>query len=164
MSLFNFNSLSPLSMGPRSMERRMNQLFNHLSQDFPGVGLLAGNDPSSSTTNGPFAPAVNVYETDKNWFIRVETPGVKKEDIKLDVTQDVITISGETKFDKEYTSGKDHHVRYQESREGFFKRSLSLPDNIDQGKISAKFDNGILEVELPKTADTKPAPRKIDIQ
>ena len=164
MSLFNFNSWGPSTLDHRSMERRMNQLFNHLSQDFPSAGLLIGNGSSSSTATGPFTPAVNVYETDKSWVIRAETPGVRREDIKLDVTQDVITISGETKFSKEYTSGKDHHVRYQECCEGTFKRSLSLPDNIDQDKISAKFENGILEVQLPKTEDTKPDSRKINIE
>lgn len=126
----------------------MNQILRHFWND-------------SSSSSSILSPAVDIYETDKAWTIHAELPGVRKEDIKIDLSGDMITISGESKSSQEYA--KDQ-ARYQERREGVFSRSLSLPDNVDRDKIQAKYENGVLTVEMPKTKDaTKPA-RKITVQ
>ncbi|KAI9498080.1 HSP20-like chaperone [Zychaea mexicana] len=160
MSLINWNSWTPSSMD--RIERRMNQLANHLYQDFQGGGGSSfWSRPFTSSEGGSnLGLPVNIYEMEKSWAIHAEIPGVKKEDIKLDVNNDAIIISGETKMDKDYT--KDN-IRYQERREGKFSRTLSLPDNVDRDKISAKFENGVLHVDMPKTLEAKPA-RKIAVQ
>ncbi|KAI8141678.1 HSP20-like chaperone [Fennellomyces sp. T-0311] len=152
MSMINWNAWSPFGID-RSVERRVNQIFNHMYQDFPGLSKQLGD--------GTLSPAVSIYETDTNWVIHAEIPGVKKEDIKLDVTKDFITITAESKFDEQYT--KDN-VRYQERHEGTFSRKLSLPDHIDREKIGAKFENGVLEVTMPKVTDPAKHNRKITIE
>lgn len=161
MSLINWNS--PMDR----IERRMNQLFNQFYNEFPSPSALTrpfGSDmwgaSRGSRDSTTLSPAVDIYETDKAWMIHAELPGVKKEDIKIDVKGDMITISGETKFSQEYT--KDN-ARYQERREGVFTRSLSLPENIDRDKIEAKYENGVLQVQMPKSAEAKPS-RKITVQ
>lgn len=146
-------------------ERRMNQLFNHFYQDFPQLTRPFSTDvwERGSRAGGQvntISPAVDIYETDKSWHVHAELPGVKKEDVKIDLSSDTLTISAESKFSNEYT--KDN-VRYQERREGLFSRSLSVPDNIDRDKIQAKFENGVLMIDMPKNAEAKPI-KKIIIE
>lgn len=152
MSIINWDS--PIDR----IERRMNQLFDHIYNDFASSSALAR--PLSTRGSSVLNPAVNIYETDKAWAIHAELPGVKKEDIKIDLQGDTLTISGETKFSQEFT--KDN-ARYQERREGVFSRTLTLPDNVDRDKIQAKYENGILELQMPKSTDSTTS-RRITIQ
>jgi HSP20 family protein len=94
-----------------------------------------------------FVPKVDIYETDKSFELHVAVPGMSKEDFKLDLNENYLTISGERKFSKER---KENHFQSIETQFGSFSRSFALPDNVDGGKISAKYNNGILEVTLPK--------------
>ncbi|KAI9274648.1 HSP20-like chaperone [Phascolomyces articulosus] len=113
--------------------------------------------PSSATSSSLWmVPATNIYENEKGWVVRFEIPGVKKEDIKMDVVNNWMTISGEAKFDKKYTDNTDvNSIRYEERYQGTFIRSLTFPDNVDLDKISAKLDKiGILHVDLPKAEGT----------
>jgi HSP20 family protein len=94
-----------------------------------------------------FVPKVDIYETDKSFELHVAVPGMSKEDFKLDLNENYLTISGERKFTKER---KENHFQSIETQFGSFSRSFALPDNVDAAKISAKYNNGILEVTLPK--------------
>lgn len=158
MSLINFGGFGP---SPRSIERRMNQLMNHMYQDFPSTGSLSSffSDNNNNPSSNFISPAVSLYETDKQWVIHAECPGVKKEDIKVDVNGDTMTISGETKFDQQYTK---ENTRYQERREGTFSRTLTVPENVDRDKINAKYENGILEITMLKSDQAKPS-KKITV-
>lgn len=105
-------------------------------------------------------PSVDVREDDKCFTIHAEIPGVKKEDISCDLNEGVLTISGERKEKKKEENERYHRV---ERMYGKFSRSFTLPKNCDPNKISANYNEGVLELCLPKTAPTTPQSRKIDI-
>ncbi len=94
-----------------------------------------------------FVPKVDIYENDKSFELHVAVPGMNKEDFKLDLNENYLTISGERKFTRER---KENHFQSVETQFGSFSRSFALPENVDAGKISAKYNNGILEVNIPK--------------
>lgn len=94
-----------------------------------------------------FVPRVDVLENEKAYEVHVAVPGMNKEDFKLDVNENILTVSGERKFTRE---NKDGGVRTVETQYGTFSRSFTLPEHVDSGKITAKYNNGILEVNIPK--------------
>lgn len=94
-----------------------------------------------------FVPKVDVTENENAYEIHVAAPGVSKEDFKIDVNDNLLTISGERKYNKEKKEGNFHSI---ETQYGTFGRSFSLPENVDITKIEAKYNNGILEITVPK--------------
>jgi HSP20 family protein len=94
-----------------------------------------------------FVPRVDIMENDKAYQIHVAVPGMNKEDFKIDLNENYMTISGERKFTQEKNENNFHSV---ETQYGTFSRSFSLPENINSAKISAKYVNGILEITVPK--------------
>jgi HSP20 family protein len=94
-----------------------------------------------------FVPRVDIVENDKAYEIHVAVPGVSKEDFKLDLNDNFLTVSGERKFTKEKNDKNLHSI---ETQYGSFSRSFSLPENIDAANINAKYNNGILEITVPK--------------
>ncbi|RIB13113.1 HSP20-like chaperone [Gigaspora rosea] len=113
---------------------------------------------SRSNRNNWFPP-LDLHESEKEFVVNAELPGVTKKQVNVDVREDTLVISGETKRDEKYKEGNTH---VQERRYGSFTRAISLPRNVKVNDITAKFENGILEVKLPK--DEKSAGRKITIQ
>lgn len=94
-----------------------------------------------------FVPRVDIWEEEKAFEIHVAVPGVTKEDFKIEVNDHVLTVSGERKFSKER---KEQAYQSVETQYGAFKRTFTLPENVDEGNISARYVNGILEVTVPK--------------
>lgn len=94
-----------------------------------------------------FVPKVDIIENEKAFELHVAVPGMNKEDFKIDVNDNYLTISGERKFTHEKS---DDHFRSFETQYGSFSRSFSLPEQVDANKISAKYNNGILELVVPK--------------
>ncbi|HOX83831.1 MAG TPA: Hsp20/alpha crystallin family protein [Chryseolinea sp.] len=94
-----------------------------------------------------FVPKVDVLETEKAFLIHLAVPGVNKEDFKIDLNDNYLTISGERKFNNEK---KDHNFHSVETQYGSFSRSFTLPENADAVNISAQYNNGILEINVPK--------------
>jgi HSP20 family protein len=94
-----------------------------------------------------FVPRVDIHEGEKEFEIHVAVPGVNKEDFKIDLNDNFLTISGERKLNREKKEGNFHSV---ETQYGTFSRSFTLPENVDATKISAKYNNGILELIVPK--------------
>lgn len=94
-----------------------------------------------------FVPRVDIVEDEKAFEIQVAVPGMNKEDFKIDLNDNYLTISGERKFTKER---KENNFQSIETQYGSFSRSFSLPENVDALKISAKYNNGILELNVPK--------------
>ena len=97
-----------------------------------------------------FVPTVNTREGEFAYHVDVDLPGVKKEDIKVDLNKGVLTISGERKT-KEEVKQEDYYKI--ETYFGKFSRSFTLPDNVDIENIAAKSDNGVLEIVIPKLKD-----------
>ena len=101
---------------------------------------------------GDWAPRVDISETDHEFIIKAEIPEVGKEDLKVTVDNNVLTIRGERKQEKEEKDKKFHRVeRYY----GTFARSFTLPENVDQAKIEASFKDGMLNLRLPKTGEVR---------
>ncbi|MEI9920799.1 MAG: Hsp20/alpha crystallin family protein [Bacteroidota bacterium] len=101
---------------------------------------------SGGSTNA-FVPRVDVIEEDKAFEIHVAVPGMNKEEFKIDLNDNYLTVSGERKLSKEK---KENQYRSFETQYGSFSRSFSLPENVDGEKISAQYTNGILVVTVPK--------------
>ena len=105
---------------------------------------------SDERTLVAFTPAVNTREDEKAYYIEVDLPGVKKEDIDVTTEDNVLTISGERKVREEVKEEEYYKV---ESRYGKFSRSFTLPEDADVEKIEAHAQNGVLEVVIPKKAE-----------
>lgn len=103
-------------------------------------------------------PDFNLIETKDSWIVEAELPGIKKEDIKLDVKDNYLTISG--KKESRYEKTEDYYQRH-ESSYGKFKRSYQLK-GLDGDKIEAKYENGVLTVTVPKTPEKEPI--KIEVK
>ena len=108
------------------------------------------NDPHlGGSRAGKFVPNVDIVENDTAYEIHVAVPGMKKEDFNIDINDKTLVISGERKWKEEKKERNFHRV---ETQFGSFSRSFTLPVNINRDKISAAYNDGILEVEIPKDA------------
>lgn len=96
---------------------------------------------------------VNMIQNDNELVLKASIPGVKPEDIKISVSGDTLTLSGETKEEDEE---KDANYHLHEMRYGYFSRSISLPVKVDSDKAKAEFENGVLKLTLPKSEEVKP--------
>ncbi|UCG89478.1 MAG: Hsp20/alpha crystallin family protein [Gemmatimonadota bacterium] len=112
-------------------------------------------------TTADWVPAVDVSETDAEYLVKAELPGIKKEDVKLTVSEGRLTLRGERQHKKEEKTEKLHRV---ERAYGSFVRSFTLPDDVDEAKLSADYSDGVLRVHLPKSAVTKPKATEIQIK
>lgn len=113
-----------------------------------------------SMTLSEWSPSVDIGEDEKEFVVKAELPQVKKEDIKVNVENGTLTISGERKVEKEETNMKFHRV---ERSYGRFERSFSLPDQADADKITSEYKDGILTVHLPKNPSVKPSAHQIPV-
>jgi len=113
------------------------------------------NNYSSTNTS---LPAVNVKETDDDYFIEVAAPGMKKKDFKINYHNNVLTISSERQEEKE--DKNDNYSRKEFSYQSF-QRSFTVPQqSVDGEKIEASYSDGILNIKLPKREELKPKPAK----
>lgn len=97
-------------------------------------------------------PAVNIKENEKNYTLELAVPGIDKKDLKIDISEDVLTISSETKNETE--ENQDGYKRKEFSYSSFC-RSFYIPENVNREKIGASYKDGILSVELPKQEEEK---------
>jgi HSP20 family protein len=111
-------------------------------------------------TRPQWSPLVDIIEDEKEYLIVAELPGMKKEDVRLMVENEVLAISGERTFEKEEKGKKYHRV---ERAYGSFVRSFSLPEDADGSKVIADFKDGMLRVHLPKSEKAKPKAIEITV-
>ena len=116
------------------------------------------NFPVRDTRN--WSPAVDVKETDNLFILTADIPGLTKKDIKVNVANGKLSISGERTYE---TDQENDNYHYRERRFGTFDRSFNLPDTVDEEKISAYFKIGILNVSLPKHENILPKEREIKV-
>ncbi|HLF85657.1 MAG TPA: Hsp20/alpha crystallin family protein [Nitrospiria bacterium] len=128
-----------------SLQEKMNKLFEDT------VSPHAGKEAEIPT--GTWYPAVDILETDKDIVIKVELPGINLSDVNLEIADNMLSLRGERKFEKDTKKENYHKV---ERSYGSFHRSFTLPGSVDQTKINAKLKDGILEVKLPKVENLKP--------
>ncbi len=110
---------------------------------------------------GMLAPAIDVSETDDAFEVSAELPGIAEKDITVELDEGVLTIKGEKRDEKEEKK-KDYHL--VERAYGSFRRTITLPRDIDPAKIAAKFSNGVLHVTVPKPAKAKRKTKKIAVK
>jgi HSP20 family protein len=108
-----------------------------------------------------WSPSVDISERNKEFVIKAEIPNVKKEDVKVSMDHGILTIQGEKKQEEEKSDEKYHRV---ESYYGKFIRSFSLPDNVDENNIQASYKDGILNLHIPKKAESKPKSIEVTVQ
>jgi len=140
--------------------REMDHLFSRLPAGFMGrwqQRLATDTDDGESA----WTPTLDVSETDGEYVVRADLPAVRKEDVSVTIDNDVLTIAGERKFDKEERSEKVHR---RESFRGMFSRSLSLPDDAKADGIRAESKDGVLTVHIPKAKNERAKAIEIKIQ
>lgn len=129
MSILKYN---PKNFTPITFNDVIDKFFN---------GSIHGSDMNA------FVPRVDIIENEKAFELNVEVPGMKKEDFNIEIKDNYLTVSGERKFSTEKNEKDFHSI---ETRYGTFSRSFALPENIDSAKINAKYNDGILELTIPK--------------
>ena len=154
-------SFFPLSTLRGDIDRAFERMFH----DWPRFGSLMPRDLFGDgeifTTASALAPRVDVSEDDDAYEITAELPGVEEKDIEITLKENLLTLHGEQKAEREEKK-KDYHMT--ERRHGSFTRSFRLPDNVDADNIKAEFDKGVLTLTLPKSAEAKAKERKIAIK
>jgi HSP20 family protein len=140
-----------------NLTRRSRQMADPW-RDFFDLGPWGNRGLEKSST----LPAVNIAEDDKNFIVDVAAPGFKKDDFKIHVEDDILTISAETK--NEIEEGNNRNYSRREYSYSSFTRSFQLPDNAKDDQISAKYMDGILHLTIPKSEQKVKATRQINIQ
>lgn len=128
-----------------TMQERVNRLF----EDF----LDRGAGPEEGLAPAAWSPAVDIYETDDSVVVKAELPGFTRDQVDLEVRDRVLLLRGERKVEKD-VKGENYHR--MERAYGAFLRSFSLPSGVEEDKISATLKDGVLEIVLPKRAESKP--------
>ena len=123
------------------------------------VGMPARSTQETMAT-GDWAPRVDIAETEKEFTIKAEIPEVKKEDVKVTVDNGVLSIRGDRHQEKEEKGKKFHRI---ERAYGTFTRSFRLPENVDETRIDAEFEDGMLKLNIPKLKETKPKAIEVKI-
>jgi len=106
-----------------------------------------------SMRDGWSVPVVDMYQTDDEIVVKASLPGIKADEVQINITGDVLTLKGEVRHEEE-KNDKAWHIR--EQRWGSFQRSVALPTNVVSDKAQAEFENGILTITLPKAEEVKP--------
>jgi HSP20 family protein len=132
-----------------SLQNEMNRLFNTVFDAPP-----AGNSGSLRR----WMPAMDLVESGEHFVLRADLPGMGEDDIKIELEDGTLTVSGERKAEHEDRGEGYHRV---ERAFGAFSRSLTLPKGVDADAVSASFDRGVLEIRIPKPEERKP--RRIEI-
>lgn len=136
-----------------SLQEKMDKLFEETISPHVGKGgeLLAG----------AWHPAVDILENEKEIIIKAELPGIDLSDVSLEIADNLLTLRGERKFERD--TKKENYHRIERSY-GSFQRSFTLPGTVDQTRINAKLKDGILEVKLPKVENLKPKQIPVELK
>jgi HSP20 family protein len=132
-----------------TIQSEMNRLFN---------SFFDGPTPTASGAYRRWIPAMDLVETENDFVLRADLPGLSEDDVSIEVQDNVLTISGERKA--EHKESKDGYVRIERST-GSFRRTLTVPEGVEPEAVKARFDRGVLEVHVPKPEQRKP--RKVQI-
>ena len=133
-----------------TIQGEMNRLFNSLFE--------SASPSNGGTSVRRWIPAMDLVENDDDFVLRADLPGLREDDVKIEVEDNVLTVSGERQV--EHEDRKDGYYRLERGS-GAFRRSLTLPEGVDAEKINASFEDGVLEVRIPKPEQRKP--RKVTI-
>jgi HSP20 family protein len=146
-------SMMRTTTGSRSLRGELDRFFD----DFFG-GSVARNGKETAAGMGVWAPVVNVREDKSSYYVEAELPGMSKEDIQIEVENNVLSLKGERRSERKEEQESYHFV---ERSYGSFYRSFALPKNVNADGIQAEYKDGVLHVALPKREEVKP--KKVSI-
>jgi HSP20 family protein len=165
------NTGTPATTGGREhpmteFRRQMDRLFDDFSSyfrvpAFGGFGGTSGDPDIFGGVAGPVDVKFDVAETDKEIELTAEVPGMAEKDFDVEVTAGMLTIKGEKKHEEEK---KEKNYYLSERRYGSFRRSFRLPETVDEDRISAEFDKGVLKVTVPKKPEAQSKAKKIEVK
>ena len=134
-----------------SMQERMNRIWS---------GYDRGRDDVSN--RGTWLPAVDIYETDQHEVVlKADVPGLRRDDIRLTVENNTLTIRGERRPDEQVRENQYHRV---ERTYGAFSRSFALPTTIDENRVKAEYRDGVLTITLPAREEARPRQIQVELQ
>jgi HSP20 family protein len=149
----NGGSRAALAINPFGfLQREIDRLF----QDFSGGSDLVGQAQIT------LVPSMDVSETDNEIVISAEMPGLQQDDVQITVDDDVLTIRGEKRVERQEGGDKDKNYHVSERSYGVFVRMLQLPAGIDPSKVEATMSNGVLRIRIPKPSRSEP--KKIEVK
>jgi HSP20 family protein len=131
----------------------LQEQFNHMF----GNGLSRNTEESNLT---PWAPAVDIYETENELVVKADLPDVNPQDLDIRVENNILTIRGERKFDSK--AHEDNYLRIERAY-GSFSRSFALANSVKSESIQADYHNGVLTLSLPKREEAKPKQIKVSV-
>lgn len=154
MSLIRWNPTRDLATFPSdmfSLQREMNRMFDSFFRGADEPGLITSS----------WVPAVDVAEEDEAYVVKVELPGVNKDDVKITLESNILTIRGEKKAESEV---KEKNYHRTERSYGAFQRSFTLPTTVKNDRIDAVYKDGILSITLPKAEEAKPKQIEVKVK
>ncbi len=135
-----------------ALQNRMNSIFQEYNRNNQGEG--------DSLVTAAFVPPVDIYEDEHKIVLKLEVPGMKESDLDIQIENNVLTVKGERKFEKEEKEENFHRI---ERRYGSFYRSFTIPNTVNPESVKASYDAGVLKVELEKRAEAKPKQIKVEV-
>jgi len=156
MSLIRWSPTRDLVSWPSelfSVQREINRLFD----DY----FRGGSQADTSMSASLWTPAVDIAEKDSEYLVKVELPGVNKEDVKITLESNILTIRGEKKQEHEEKGKSFHRV---ERSYGSFQRSFTLPTTVKSDKIDAVYKDGVLHISLPKAEESRPKQIEVKVK
>ena len=133
------------------LQNRLNSIFSDFARPEAGQETLA---------TGNFMPAVDIYEDEQKLLLKLEVPGIRQEDLDVRLENQTLTVRGERRFEDEEKEENFHRI---ERRFGSFTRSFTLPLTVDTNSVAAKYENGVLAIQLAKKEAAKPKQVKVEI-
>ncbi len=135
-----------------SIRERIDSLFDD---------VISKNRSCDGLSYGVWSPPVDIYETEREIIMKAELPGMTREDFRIEVNDNVITLFGERKFAKDL---RDENYSRMERQYGTFKRVFNLPNSVEEKDVTANYELGVLEISIPKSAGEKPRRIKIEVE
>jgi HSP20 family protein len=132
-----------------TLREKMNRLFED---------AVMARGEEKDMISSTWTPSVDIYETENSLILTAEVPGVDESNIEIKIEDNTLSLNGERLFEKETTEENYHRI---ERSYGSFYRSFTIPRNVDQEKIRAEHDNGVLRITMPKKPDSKPKTVKV---
>lgn len=137
------------------LQREMNGVFDNIWRGFATPAVTAGQATVA------LQPQTDIAETDKEYEVTVELPGIDEKDVDVTLSNGVLSIKGEKKFEREEKK-KDYYL--SERSYGSFQRSIRVPEGVDAEKVSAAFNKGVLTLKLPKLPEVQASTKKIAVK
>jgi HSP20 family protein len=150
-SLVRWQPFQDLNSLQRQMNRMLDNFFGRTTSLMPFEENLS---------DWEFGPPVDIYEDDQRLTFKVEVPGIDEKDIKVEFENNVLTVHGERKLEKDM---KEENFRRMERHYGAFSRSFTLPSTVDPEKIEADYNHGVLAIQMPKRAGARPKQIKASV-